>query len=145
MQQSNSFSAWLRKFWLLWVPPVLTALGLVFYQPLLVVEKFVADHILFCPFYEITGLYCPGCGGTRSLTALLHGDVLLAFHENPSTPVLLLVIGLFYIERITNLFGKKLRLFPRNLVFWGVCFGMLVVWDVCRNFVPALMPMLPTN
>lgn len=138
-------SAWLRHYWLLWLPPLMVIMGLVFYQPLLVVEKFVADRILFCPLYEVTGLYCPGCGGTRSLTALLHGDLLIAIHENPSTPVLLLVIVLFYIEQTAKLFGKKLRLFPRNTVFWGVCFGMLVVWDIFRNFVPALMPILPTN
>ena len=36
-----------------------------------------------CPFYWLTGLYCPGCGCTRALHALLHGDIAQAWAMNP--------------------------------------------------------------
>ncbi len=36
-----------------------------------------------CPFHALTGLWCPGCGMTRALHALVHGDLLLALHMNP--------------------------------------------------------------
>lgn len=39
-----------------------------------------------CPFHEQTGIYCPGCGSTRSLTRLFHGDVLGAFRYNVIAP-----------------------------------------------------------
>jgi hypothetical protein len=35
-----------------------------------------------CLFHALTGLNCPGCGVTRSLYALLHGNVRLAFKDN---------------------------------------------------------------
>lgn len=35
-----------------------------------------------CPFYEITGLYCPGCGSQRAFHALLHGHLLQAAGYN---------------------------------------------------------------
>ena len=35
-----------------------------------------------CLFHKITGLNCPGCGGTRSVYALLHGDIPLALKDN---------------------------------------------------------------
>jgi hypothetical protein len=35
-----------------------------------------------CLFHELTGLNCPGCGMTRSLYALLHGNVRLALKDN---------------------------------------------------------------
>lgn len=140
MQKSALCKQWLTHYWLLWLPPLLLILVIIFYQPFLWIERFVADYILFCPLYELTGIYCLGCGGTRSLTALLHGDFLLSLHENPTTPALLLIFILFYIERVAALFGKKLKLFPRNMVFWGICFVLLVVWDILRNFIPELMP-----
>lgn len=36
-----------------------------------------------CLFHASTGLLCPGCGTTRSLTALVHGDVAGALSFNP--------------------------------------------------------------
>jgi hypothetical protein len=36
-----------------------------------------------CPFLALTGYYCPGCGSTRAVHALVHGDVLGALALNP--------------------------------------------------------------
>src|SRR5471032_2517827 len=35
-----------------------------------------------CLFHQLTGLNCPGCGATRALFALLHGQFLLALKDN---------------------------------------------------------------
>lgn len=35
-----------------------------------------------CMFHQLTGLYCPGCGATRALSALLHGDIRSSLHNN---------------------------------------------------------------
>jgi Protein of unknown function (DUF2752) len=35
-----------------------------------------------CFFHELTGLYCPGCGGQRSFHALLNGHLLTAIEYN---------------------------------------------------------------
>ena len=131
---------WIRRYWLLWLPAVLLILTICFYPQLLAAEQFAARNLISCPFYELTGLYCPGCGGTRSLTALLHGKFLLSLHENPTTPLLLLFLILVYCERVAKLFGKRLKLFPRSAVFWNTMLGILLIWSVLRNFIPVLMP-----
>ena len=41
---------------------------------------FPADFALPpCVFHKWTGYYCPGCGGTRAVKALLRGDVIGSF------------------------------------------------------------------
>jgi Protein of unknown function (DUF2752) len=35
-----------------------------------------------CEFHELTGLNCPGCGGTRAAYQLLHGHWERALHDN---------------------------------------------------------------
>jgi len=35
-----------------------------------------------CPFHELTGLWCPGCGVTRATCALARGDVVDAIRHN---------------------------------------------------------------
>jgi hypothetical protein len=35
-----------------------------------------------CPFYAVTHLLCPGCGATRALYWLLHGNLREALHYN---------------------------------------------------------------
>lgn len=36
-----------------------------------------------CPILAFTGLQCPGCGGTRALYSLFHGDVAASLAMNP--------------------------------------------------------------
>lgn len=35
-----------------------------------------------CPFHQLTGLDCPGCGSTRAMHALLHGQLVTALRFN---------------------------------------------------------------
>ena len=35
-----------------------------------------------CVFHELTGIYCPGCGNTRALALLMHGDLAGSLAKN---------------------------------------------------------------
>ena len=49
-----------------------------------------------CPFRLLTGFTCPGCGSTRAMHQILHGDFATAFTLNPllllAIPFLLFVL-----------------------------------------------------
>lgn len=49
-----------------------------------------------CLFHELTGFYCPGCGVTRALHHLLHGEIGAAFAMNPLFVIALPMIPLFW-------------------------------------------------
>lgn len=57
-----------------------------------------------CAFHSLTGLYCPGCGGTRAVTELLYGDLRMSFQYHPlvlyTAVVFLLELGSWGASRL---------------------------------------------
>ena len=56
-------------------------------------DPVTAGFFPVCPFYQATGLACPGCGLTRGFHALFHGDVLGALDFNALIPVYFFVFA----------------------------------------------------
>ena len=87
-----------------------------------------------CPFFTLTGWYCPGCGSLRAMHQLLHGHLGAAFDLNP-----LLVLALpFVLYQILALLMRHPRLqpFPTERIpgAWVRVMGIvLVVFGVLRN------------
>lgn len=57
------------------------------------IDPSTTSWLPICPVWATTGLYCAGCGATRAIHALLHGDARAALAFNPllvlAMPVLL--------------------------------------------------------
>jgi hypothetical protein len=87
-----------------------------------------------CPFNWLTGLNCPGCGATRMVHALLHGDVVAAFHYNAVLLALGVPLAVWLFARWTR--GKwtgEQRSVPKPV---GVAVLVVAaVWGVGRNLV----------
>lgn len=60
-----------------------------------------------CPFRLATGLDCPGCGGTRALTALVRGEPLLAADHNVVTLALLPVLAYGWVGWLAHRLGWR--------------------------------------
>lgn len=94
-----------------------------------------------CPIKKITGYYCPGCGITRMMKALLCFDFYQAFRFNPLVFISLPFIIFFYMESI---FTKKEPLYNRipNKI-WSVIIIIFIVYGVLRN-IPYFDYLIPT-
>ncbi|GBC82487.1 hypothetical protein HRbin10_01612 [bacterium HR10] len=58
--------------------------------------------IVLCPFRQLTGLPCPGCGMTRALNALAHGQWARALSLHPLSPIVatgILAVGISAFAR----------------------------------------------
>jgi len=69
-----------------------------------------------CPFYVLTGYYCPGCGGTRAVKYFLTGHLLKSLWYHPLIPYIGVGGTIFMIThalgRITK--GKQRGIKFRN-------------------------------
>lgn len=61
-----------------WILGLLGGAGLFLY--LKAARRF---PVFSCVLYSLLGIYCPGCGGTRALEALLQGHFLASFRYHP--------------------------------------------------------------
>ena len=52
-----------------------------------------------CLIFTYFHLLCPGCGATRALAALLHGQFIQALHLNALTTLLLPAASLYYVHQ----------------------------------------------
>lgn len=90
-----------------------------------------------CAFHTITGLHCPGCGTTRALHQVLHGNLSAAFALNPL--MILAIPPLAYAAVSTSVRRLSGRQIPTVFIpaawIWGLL-GVVILFWVLRN-IPA--------
>lgn len=94
-----------------------------------------------CPFHQLTGLNCPGCGLTRGFHALFQGDVLSALHFNALLPVYAFIFGYMIVSMILIAVrgrGLSWKVFPPSAMYAFMI--VTIVFSVARN-----LPFYPFN
>lgn len=89
-----------------------------------------------CPFRELTGLKCPGCGSQRAVHYLLNFDIFGAITENA-----ILVLSLPYIltgfvfdsvkQPNENTLKWRKRLFGQNAI--SIILTIIIIFWILRN------------
>ena len=95
-----------------------------------------SEHSFFpkCSFYVATGFSCPGCGSTRALFHLTHGNLLEALRLNPGL-MALITLGLTdYIRFVVSVIhGNPFQTLFGRLKLLGALMGVMMVYGVIRN------------
>lgn len=120
-----------RRSKLLWASS-LGAGGLLYLKVWLPLTKLAIP----CVFHELTGLYCPGCGMTRTVLALLKFDFAQAFRYNPLLFSLLPLYATYLIA--TN---KRTKLLGN--VTMTIMLILTLIFGVLRN-IPYFDYLAPT-
>ncbi len=95
-----------------------------------------------CLFHKLTGLNCPGCGGTRAANQLLHGHLLLALRDNALFILALAALtvrGVWFAARKICRQPATLAVPPKAL--WAFL-AVAMVFSVLRN-LPAFSFLSP--
>ena len=89
-----------------------------------------------CPFHELTGWLCPGCGGLRMTHDLLHGDLAAAIVDNAFVLIgLPLLLAWVLIRRRQHKPVATVALYVVTAI-------TVVAWTLVRN-LPGF-PLVPT-
>ncbi len=89
-----------------------------------------------CIVHDLFRIYCPGCGGTRAIFALLKGHIVESLCSNPA--ILLGVVLVIYYEAgvLLTLIKKNGKRYYSTSVVPIVVFVMIVmVFAVVRNYL----------
>ena len=99
-----------------------------------------------CPIYQLTGLYCSGCGASRALRSVLHLDFYQAFRYNAVfTAVLPLLAAYFSALGISYIrFGKDRISEKISLKILWIFALAAIIYGILRN-IPAFSFLAPTT
>lgn len=99
--------------------------------------KIVEKYLPTCLFWRITGLYCPGCGGTRAMIALQQGKLIHSFLYHPFVIYTVLIGGWFMISQTIQRLTKgrcAIGMKYRDGYLW-VALALVIINFVVKNLL----------
>lgn len=87
-----------------------------------------------CLFHLFTGLYCPGCGGTRAVRCLLKGELRLSFQYHPLVLYTAVVMTVELVSFVLSKVLKKPRFYlGHEKLFIYIGAGIVLVNWIYKN------------
>lgn len=86
-----------------------------------------------CNFHTLTGYFCPGCGGTRAVMALLRGEIAAALRYNIFAVCLIVYYCAFMLSYTLYLCTKKTPYIHFHLVQIYMGVSLLIISWIVKN------------
>lgn len=136
------FVQWMKKFWDQDTDTVLYQLICIFTLPALALMGWyvwatlhiIPEEIAGCVMLRATGLYCPGCGGTRSVVALLRGNLVQSVLYHPAVIYGVVLFLLYFISQTLMRLSKgKVKGLSMKPIYLYILLGIILVNFIIRN------------
>ena len=89
-----------------------------------------------CPFFEISGFKCAGCGNTHALQSLLQLDFLTSFSYNYIYPIeMFYIFWVYLISAKSYIKNGKFNYKPPYQVLDIIVLIVVVLWIPLRNIL----------
>lgn len=93
-----------------------------------------------CPFFALTHHYCPGCGATRAIAELLHGNVRAALHFNAAMAVLLPFAAAYFAVMYWTAIRENRFDWPTVPGWaWKIALTCVAVFGFARMFTQSIL------
>lgn len=98
-----------------------------------------------CVYYELTGIYCPGCGMTRAFLSLLKLDFYQALRYNAFSIIVAVLLALYILGGIYGWLFNKINFMEKKIpsLVWIIFIVALLVYGILRN-IPQFSFLAPT-
>lgn len=86
-----------------------------------------------CTFLTLTGYQCPGCGSQRALHALLHGDIIAAWHHNAALLVAIPVVLIYLVGELKRTSWPRFYRAISHPAIICTLLAAIILWWIGRN------------
>lgn len=109
---------------------ILSILGLIY--------VYIFENNIFkvpCIFNKLTGKLCPGCGITRCIVSILHGDFKKAYHYNRLVFILLPLVTIYIIYWLYNYIVENDNYYKLNNKIYILLTIVTLLFGIIRNII----------
>ncbi|MBQ9744822.1 MAG: DUF2752 domain-containing protein [Clostridia bacterium] len=107
---------------------IVNCIVLVFVSAFVIVAQLISDsggHQ--CDFFRVTGFYCPGCGGTRAVFAILRFDIASAIKYNVTVPFGIFVYLYYNIRSVIACIDNEKDYFIKQKYILCIILAVVIV------------------
>ena len=87
-----------------------------------------------CYMYRMTRYYCPGCGGTRAVQALVHVELLRSLRCHPAVlPGVVMSIVFWIGMTCEKILRPNIKRFKLRRIYFYVVLGIVMIQWIVKN------------
>lgn len=116
---------------------VLAGMTVIYLKKRGITVEWLLSFLPSCVFHSMTGLYCPGCGGTRAVLELMKGHLLQSLWYHPIVLYVVILYIRYLLEHIVRwLSSGKYPIICGYRSWYGYGAAVIIIVNlIIKNFL----------